>query len=115
MSVHFVYPNVIPHEKLFWVPMPNTRKVYFNVTMTINSNGHRGYNITSKKSNEYRILSLGESTTFGIGVEDNETYSFLLQKKLNTKNSSKYFFNVLNAGVSAYSSFQSLKYPRNHS
>jgi len=99
------------HDQLFWALIPNTnKKEPDGTTIIINSNGFRGPELTSKRNNEFRILSLGESTTFGAGVENNETYSALLGNYLDSLTGGKYHFKVLNCGFSAYSSFQSLKY-----
>ena len=78
-------------------------------TVRVNKAGFRGEELLPKAVGEYRILSLGESTTYGAGVEQEETYSYLLQKKLNSLDSTR-TYNVLNCGVSAYSSFQMLKF-----
>ncbi|MGA1868096.1 MAG: SGNH/GDSL hydrolase family protein [bacterium] len=104
-------PNSIvqPDSELGWVLKPNISLKKKACSVTINSLGLRSAEVQPKKKNEFRILSLGESTTFGVGVRDNETYSAQLQKLLNQTIKSRYI-TVINAGVSAYSSFQSLKY-----
>ncbi|MDM8553410.1 hypothetical protein QUF75_01615 [Desulfococcaceae bacterium HSG7] len=94
---------------LGWALKPNKRIGDKN-TVTTNSLGLRSPEIFPEKKNEFRILSLGESTTFGIGVSDSETYSAKLQEILNKKNITSNKVTVINAGISAYSSFQSLKY-----
>jgi lysophospholipase L1-like esterase len=66
----------------------------FNVTIEINSYGLRDYE-RSIASNLTRVLVLGDSMTFGYGVEMNETYSKYLERMTN-KNSIKY--QVFNAG-----------------
>jgi lysophospholipase L1-like esterase len=52
---------------------------------------------------------LGESTTFGAGVLAKGTYSAQLERNLEEVDL-HHVYTVINAGVSAYSSFQSLKY-----
>ena len=74
-----------------------------------NSLGLRSPEVGPKRANELRILSLGESTTQGVGVEAEETYSMRLQELLGQELQPRPV-TVINAGVSAYSSFQSLKY-----
>lgn len=102
---------VQPHEELFWSLIPNAVvKGNQNVTVSINAEGFRGKNLKPKQANEFRILSLGESTTFGAGVEEDETYSYLLGEYLNDSLPNDIYVNVLNCGFSAYSSFQGLKY-----
>ena len=51
-------------------------------TVTINSEGFRGPEITkSKPDNTFRIFTVGGSTTIGAGVLDHQTYPFYLQEK----------------------------------
>ncbi|MEM7393587.1 MAG: SGNH/GDSL hydrolase family protein [Verrucomicrobiota bacterium] len=95
--------------ELFWTLKPNATVQYGRATVKINSLGLRAPEIEPKAENEYRILSLGESTTFGVGAENHQTYTErvgrLLQEQLPNRKIS-----AINAGVSAWSSFQSLKY-----
>lgn len=94
---------------LFWSMKPNVSIEYGWATVTTNSLGLRAPEIGAKAENEYRILSMGESTTFGMEAANHQTYTdrlgALLQEKLPDKK-----VVAINAGVSAYSSFQSLKY-----
>jgi len=47
----------------------------------INNDGYRGPDFTKvKQDNTYRIFAVGGSTTFGIGVFDNQTFSFYLEE-----------------------------------
>ena len=94
---------------LFWSLKPNLKTTYKNGDLTTNALGLRSKDIYKKEQNEYRILSLGESSTFGVGVDNQQTYSAILEHLLN-QNPSKTKYSVINAGVSAYSSFQSLIY-----
>ncbi len=51
--------------------------------MHINAHGTRGPDfVVPKPANTIRILSLGDSRTFGWGLGDQETYSSLLQDGL---------------------------------
>lgn len=74
-----------------------------------NSLGLRSPEVGPKGANELRILSLGESSTVGVGVEGGQTYSARLQEILGNSLRPRPV-TVINAGVSGYSSFQSLKY-----
>lgn len=67
-----------------------TRTRHFSVST--NSQGFRGPEIQEKKSG-LRILCLGDSVTFGWGVEQDESYPALLARSLNIE--------VINAGVPA--------------
>lgn len=74
-----------------------------------NSLGLRSPEVAAKRPGELRILALGESTTLGTGVRAEETYALRLQELL-AQSLRPRPVTVINAGVSAYSSFQSLKY-----
>ncbi|MCX8045189.1 MAG: SGNH/GDSL hydrolase family protein [Desulfobacterota bacterium] len=96
--------------ELLWSMCPGSRRVDKRGTVyTINEHGLRSPSLVPKKTTEFRILSLGESSTFGIGVADNETYSALLEQALNQR-SPRHRYRVINAGASAYSSTQSVRY-----
>jgi lysophospholipase L1-like esterase len=56
-----------------------------------------------------RVLALGDSTTFGLGVNNDETWPAQLQAALNARVGGEQF-EVLNAGVSGTSTFQALVY-----
>jgi hypothetical protein len=77
----------------------------FDHYVNTNSWGTRGKDFGKEKpSNTYRILVLGDSMTFGWGVEDDETYSFLLEEELNNLAKSKNIsrnFEVINAGFTS--------------
>jgi hypothetical protein len=102
-------PELVPdryrHHKL----VPNTYSRFeqrdFSYIQRVNNIGLRGEDIQIKKSpDHYRILMLGDSFTMGKGVNDNQTFSMLLEKSLNQR---REVFNgktaeVLNAGVDSY-------------
>ena len=68
----------------------------FDVTYHTNSLGFRGRDYGfGKKPGTYRILALGGCLTFGLGVEDIETFSAQLEKRLNA-GSSRLRFEVIN-------------------
>ena len=98
-----------PDEDLFWALQPNAETLFQGITARTNSIGLRNDEITAKQPHQFRILSLGESTTFGAGVENDDTYAARLQARLNQDDPTERF-NVINAGVSGYTSFQSLVY-----
>ena len=71
-------------------------------TFSINSLGFRGRKISKRKPDQYlRIVTLGGSTTFGIGSSENKyTYPSLLENKLNGNHEiPNIIFEVINAGV----------------
>jgi len=67
--------------------------------ITINSHGLRGSEFAIEQKNGLRILILGDSMTFGVYVNDNETFCHLLEKEALGKGVT---FEVLNGGVDGY-------------
>lgn len=55
-------------------------------TFGLNTSGYRGAVLQEKKSNEFRIATIGGSTTFGYGVNTNQSWPFLLESHLNSSN-----------------------------
>lgn len=91
---------------LMWFPQPNYNDEYIK----INSSGFRDREYEIKKDkNVFRILCLGDSSTFGWEVRPQDTYHTLLEDRLNKesgRNGKK--FEVINAGVPGYTSRQGL-------
>lgn len=104
---------------LMWTLKPNVHNVTQimtqenPVTSYINTNnlGLRNPPI-GEKGSRTRILAVGCSTTFGAGVNDNETWPAQLQALLDKAAPNR--FEVINAGVSGYSAYQGLVYLEKH-
>jgi lysophospholipase L1-like esterase len=95
----------ILHKKdplLFWRNVPNTGPV--NAQGFVNST-RRTYPLI-KESHVYRIISLGCSCTNRGWI----TYPERLENLLNEVNGSDMSFEVINAGVGGYSSYQGMRY-----
>ena len=81
----------------------------WDINFSVNSLGLRDYEYSLKKPKSvFRILMLGDSFTEGYGVELEETFSKLVEKKLNTDKKEK--FEVINAGVTGYSPLLEYQY-----
>lgn len=78
---------------------------FSNELYSINHNGFRGKDVQIS-SGQHIILALGESTTFGWGVRDDQTYPVYLNHFLNQAHNRKWI--VINGGVPSYSSSQVL-------
>jgi lysophospholipase L1-like esterase len=102
-------PEVYEDRDLFWRVKPNLNVVSPRTTKLLRTNelGFRDKPIGPKGESEFRVLCLGESTTYGDYVEFDETYAQVAQRRLNEK-SSGIRYRVINAGAPSYSSFQSL-------
>lgn len=70
---------------------------------TINSLGMREEEVQEKKTNEFRVLALGDSYTEAFQVPDDKMYTTLLENDLREMNENHGTVNVLNAGRSGAS------------
>jgi lysophospholipase L1-like esterase len=107
------YPKYYKKDtELFWRIRPNqTIKGEFFVdgVYKINSRGYRDYEFSENKDpNKKRIIVMGNSCTFGWMVDLEDTYPKRLEKLLN-----QYLpepkFEVINAGMTGYSTYQGLR------
>jgi lysophospholipase L1-like esterase len=89
---------------LFWSLRPGLARSYRGALVRTNRLGLRGPEVGEKAPGERRILLLGESTTFGFGVGQDETYAARLQAQLDGEPGR---YSVVNAGVPAWTLFQS--------
>ena len=76
---------------------------------TINSEGFRGSEFdVNKPDNIYRVIAVGGSTTYGAGVEEENSWPAILEKNLNLSNTEKEI-EIINAGISAATTLHHLK------
>jgi lysophospholipase L1-like esterase len=104
-----------PDAKLYWKLKPD-QDCYTKIDhkpVHVNSHGTRGPEFSAEKpADTIRILSLGDSRTFGWGLTEAETYSDRLQRLLQGQVGKKKKVEVINAGVNAWSYMQMLVYFR---
>jgi len=112
------YGNVelyVPDAKLYWKLKPN-QDCFTKIDhkpVHVNSRGTRGPEFEPEKPPGLtRILSLGDSRTFGWGLSDSETYSSQLQTRLQARTGNSGRVEVINAGVNGWSYPQMLVYFR---
>jgi len=96
-----IYADQVAHHR----HIPNTRilveKIEYRIVININQFGLRGPDIEQDKApGTYRILMLGDSFTFGEGVKNEEIFSSLLERRLDSPSRP---VEILNAGVNSYS------------
>ncbi|HWR97515.1 MAG TPA: hypothetical protein VN317_03765 [Candidatus Methanoperedens sp.] len=108
-------PALVPDEYLHHKLVPNSNSRLeqrdFSYIQRVNNFGLRGRDISLETPpNTYRILMLGDSFTMGKGVEDDQTFSALLEKSLNAEASKcgGRSVEVLNGGVDSYAPILSL-------
>lgn len=82
----------------------------FSTKVNTNSMGLRGGEIDL--SRQHKIIMLGDSFTFGHGVNDGEAYAYLLQKKLDAKYGEKTV--IINAGTNGYDTRREYSYLANY-
>ena len=104
--------RAVPDPKLSFAHEPNTHAFLMGQDVKINSQGLRDNEYSlAKPPGVYRILMLGDSTTFGWGVPMNETTAKILERELNAVHVPGYErFEVINAGVGNYDTVQEVTY-----
>lgn len=98
-------PDEYRHHKLVPDSYSRLEQPDFSYIQRVNKLGLRGRETTVEKpAGVYRILMLGDSFTMGKGVEDDQTFSVLLENLLNAApgSSCNMKFEVLNGGVDSY-------------
>jgi lysophospholipase L1-like esterase len=76
---------------------------FFQSHVTINSRGFRGKEIPVEKGNAFRIVAIGESTTFGVTMNaDDKPWPELLEEMIRTRLHPARPVEVINAGVPAH-------------
>jgi len=83
---------------------PGIKGTYFGVEVETNDLGMRDRPIELKKEGEIRVLTLGDSVTFGVGVKEPETFPRRLEANLN--GNSNGVVRIINAGVGGYNTQQ---------
>jgi len=84
---HFQFTQYHPDPELFWYNRPLLRDhsdVTDGALRSTNSRGFRGTEEIQgpKVEGELRIFLVGDSSTFGLGVEDQQTYGAVLERRL---------------------------------
>ena len=102
----------VPNPNLRFTHKPNGHAFLMGQDVSINSQGLRDYEYPLQKPpGVYRILMLGDSTTFGWGVALSDTTAKILERELNAQNIPGYSrFEVINSGVGNYDTVQEVTY-----
>ena len=101
----FYYPDPKVGHRL----VPNQHSYTHSFPVVTNSNGLRDREFPQAPiSGVVRILCLGDSLTFGDGVAVEDTYPKQLERLLNQERKNK--FEVINAGVPSYDTWQEVAY-----
>jgi len=106
----------IENSSVYWINKPNHEQTFDgcgvrikSTHIKINSDGLRDYEYDINKSNNtFRIIVLGDSFSFGWGVELDDVYMKVLERKLNNL-SKEIKYEVINLGVAGYNSKQEVE------
>lgn len=95
------------NPNLLYQLKPNTKTDSYGTEVRINSKGLRDYEYSLEKPpNTFRIAVVGDSVTFGSGVNANESYPKILEELLKKEIESE----VINFGVPGYNGDQELEF-----
>jgi hypothetical protein len=88
---------------------PGTSGTFYGAPVRINSRGLRGPEIPGKAAGELRILLMGDSFPFGIGVSEEQALPAVLERLLQEDASPGTRVRVINMGTVSYNSEQELR------
>ncbi|MGH7782256.1 MAG: SGNH/GDSL hydrolase family protein [Candidatus Binatia bacterium] len=102
----------VANPQLSFSHAPNRSAFLMGVPVTINSDGLRDREFSREKPpGVYRVMLLGDSTTFGWGVREEDTAAKFLERKLNEHVPPGYNkVEVMNTGVGNYDTVQEVTY-----
>jgi len=111
-AVQLKHPVADP--RLSFVHLPNRSAFLMGVQVSTNSRGLRDREYAeAKPPDACRIVMLGDSTTLGWGVEQDQTIPKILERELNESSSPACRnYEVLNAGVGNYDTVQEVEHYR---
>lgn len=94
-------PDALSHHRLVHNSQSSIYHREYKYIQRINNMGLRGEDITHQKMPDtFRIAMLGDSFTMGKGVRDDQTFSVLVENRLNHNRELRY--EVLNSGIDSY-------------
>src|ERR1700739_4005850 len=102
----------VANPQLSFAHAPRRSAFLMGVPVSINSEGLRDREFSvDKPPGVYRIMMLGDSTTFGWGVKQEDTAAKFLERKLNADLPAGYnHVEVMNTGVGNYDTVQEVTY-----
>lgn len=90
------------NPRISHIHKPNKSAFLMGVNITINSDGLRDREYSLKKNSGFRIIFLGDSLTLGWGVNRENTFEYLLERKIQEKIPVE----ILNFGTGNYNTDQ---------
>ena len=108
--------TMIIEEPLGYRNQPGLQGTYYSTTVSLNSLGMRDREVAAKAKNEFRVLVMGDSVPFGIGVRYEDSFPHRLEELLNSADSDNdrdpgawRQYRTLNMGVPSYNTEQELE------
>lgn len=99
--------RVQPDRRLGYRPIPGDQHYGYDELIKLNSLGWRGPEVIPKSPGEYRILALGGTQVYGLGIADTELLTSVLEDRLNQDHGAR-SYRVINSGVRAFTLGQQL-------
>ena len=102
------FPGAIrPHPSRLYQLVPNysatlPRGTFGSMTFRTNADGLRERPLSVMRRSKVRILAIGDSFTFGTGIDGDETWPARLEHALQQRSARDSSVAVINAGVPAY-------------
>ena len=90
------------NPKIGHVHRPGKEMELMDVNVSINSDGLRDKEYSREKEDAYRIIFLGDSLTFGWGVEIDDTFQYILEEELSRSSPTE----IINFGTGNYNTEQ---------
>ena len=95
-----VYAGIhAPHPTRGWSMVPATQVHRYGTTVTSNREGFRSLHDFANTPDRYQVIIVGDSFTFGDGIDDTETWPYMLERRDPR-------LNVLNMGGTGYGTDQ---------
>lgn len=101
------FDTYVLEEPIGYRNRPLLTGTFYGVPVSINSLGMRDREVSIKEEGEFRILVMGDSVPFGIGVKYENSLPYQLERILNEQYPENYF-RTLNMGVPSYNTEQEL-------
>lgn len=100
--------TMIREEPIGYRNRPGLSGTFYSAPVEINSLGMRDREVPPKAPGEFRILVIGDSVPFGIGVRYGESIPYQLEQILNASAEPGRTYRTLNMGVPSYNTEQEL-------
>jgi lysophospholipase L1-like esterase len=90
--------GILPYKSI-----PGAKTFFYKGRIIINNQGYRGKNFSREKGNIFRILTIGDSTTFGQTLfPDSKPWSSVLQQIISTHINCNKPIQVVNGGINRF-------------